>query len=63
VPVVVEEGLQLVTVVVPGSIGAGVGQIIMHWMPVVTDVKEHPALIVSGVLYVDRTESTDLCSR
>lgn len=38
----VDEGLQLVTVVVPGSIGAGVGQISIQWMPVVTDVKEQP---------------------
>jgi hypothetical protein len=37
-----DEGLQLVTVVVPGSIGAGVGQTIIQWMPVVTDVKEQP---------------------
>ncbi len=31
-----------VTVVKPGSMGAGVGQIIMQWMPVVTEVMEHP---------------------
>jgi hypothetical protein len=37
-----DEGWQLVTVVVPGSIGAGVGQTIIQWMPVVTDVKEQP---------------------
>jgi hypothetical protein len=43
----VDEGLQLVTVVVPGSIGAGVGQTIIQWMPVVTDVKEQPMHAVS----------------
>lgn len=42
----VDEGLQLVTVVVPGSIGAGVGQTIIQWMPVVTDVREQPKYAV-----------------
>ena len=41
------EGLQLVTVVVPGLTGAGVGQTIMQWMPVVTEVKEQPVARLS----------------
>ncbi len=41
----VDEGLQLVTVVVPGSIGAGVGQTNIQWMPGVTEVKEQPLQI------------------
>ena len=45
----VVDGLQLVTVVVPGSIGAGVGQTIMQWMPVVTEVREQPASFSSAI--------------
>lgn len=40
---VVSDGEQLVTVVVPLTVdNAGVGQIIMQWMPVVLEVMAHP---------------------
>lgn len=58
----VDEGLQLVTVVVSGSIGAGVGQIIMQWMPVVTDVREQP-IRVTNLAQRDAGDLTDLGSR
>lgn len=45
------EGLQLVTVVVSGSIGARVGQIIMQWMPVVTDVTAQPVFAVGSLIH------------
>ena len=43
------DGEQLVTVVVPGEVGAGVGHSIMQMIPVVVLVSEHPLQSTSTV--------------